>query len=53
MSTILDLQIASQAENLPSEADFQLWLDTVLNDQKLSDKEEVEDEFGVFFYQKS
>lgn len=36
MSTRVDLQIACDAENLPSEADFSRWVDRVLTQQKTS-----------------
>ncbi|MFT4938573.1 MAG: putative rRNA maturation factor [Paraglaciecola sp.] len=39
MSIILDLQIASQATDIPSEKDIQKWLDSVLHDRQLSEQE--------------
>ncbi|MDU0354873.1 rRNA maturation RNase YbeY [Paraglaciecola aquimarina] len=39
MTAILDLQIASTGDNIPSQADFQLWTDTVLTHLNLTERE--------------
>ena len=39
MSAILDLQLASDCSDIPSKEKFQLWLDTLLSDQQLENKE--------------
>jgi probable rRNA maturation factor len=39
MTAIVDLQVATQALNLPKANDFQCWLDAVLAHQQLADQE--------------
>ena len=39
MTAIVDLQVASDALNLPKTDDFQRWLDAVLANQQLSNQE--------------
>lgn len=39
MSTFVDIQIATEDLQIPSEADFQLWVDSVLIHQNLVNKE--------------
>jgi probable rRNA maturation factor len=39
VSAILDLQLASDCTEMPTQEDIQLWLDTLLSYQQLTDKE--------------
>ncbi len=39
VSAILDLQLASDCTNMPTQEEIQLWLDTLLSYQQLTDKE--------------
>ena len=39
VSAILDLQLASDCSDIPSQQDIQLWLDTLLSCQQLDNKE--------------
>ncbi len=39
VSAILDLQLASDCTDMPTQEDIQLWLDTLLSYQQLTDKE--------------
>jgi probable rRNA maturation factor len=39
VSVILDLQLASDCADIPKQDDIQLWLDTLLSQQQLADKE--------------
>jgi len=39
VSAILDLQLASDCSDIPSKEKFQLWLDILLSDQQLENKE--------------
>ncbi|WP_293756083.1 rRNA maturation RNase YbeY [uncultured Paraglaciecola sp.] len=39
MSAILDLQLASDCTDMPTQEEIQLWLDTLLSYQQLTDKE--------------
>ena len=38
VSAILDLQLARDCTNMPTQEEIQLWLDTLLSYQQLTDK---------------